>query len=291
MQNIKQQFLTELSKGSIVAHQSTDLLNQIPENEFVEFNSAYPIVECATNEARLTKWSADYFYKQIPYLERMNFSKKRAEHLIAVKAYLQELDVKGFAVKTSATLDENIDEVEDNSQLDDIESILQQQQDLLQNYQPDSRLEMAVAEKDKEHIHVILMSDLNNNRLDIREILQAMYYVLSHFPEAFEKYSLSKFYQAIEIDQTKWNEDYFYLQQSYLNHNFSLERLFHLIMVKKYIGFDQIIVSREDDKTEKSSSDEDFLQSIKKWYEENKTLVNVGGLILAGLLVLFSILK
>ena len=87
---------------------------------------------------------------------------------------------------------------------------------------------------------------LKNNRYDISQLERLVEYCNKNKPEHFLEYKVDKFSLAIETNTSKWNKDLWLLEQSYLNHNFSMKRLDHIIKMKRFLiennvaGFEKI---------------------------------------------------
>lgn len=209
----KQSFLDGLRNGKIAAAQNRAELNRLPENAFQPFDEGLPIVE--------HNFSAEYFHEQCSK-SRMNFAKYRCEHLIDVKAKMQEMGVEGFVISES------------NQQA--IKAALQLNhavEERLAKFKPSTDFQAAIIAKDINLVRAFISQDLNSERVDASDVGDLVWYTQRNLPEAFEKYEQdSKFRKPINEDVSVWSFDYFINQQSPLNANFALERVLHLIDVR-----------------------------------------------------------
>lgn len=245
----RENLINSISDGSVNTNEIESILQEMPDSNFENFNDKIAPIE--TNE---NKWHENYFLEQLSTLNRREFSKKRAEHILKVKKYLQDNNIEGFRIDD--TVSENISNergvvgkriIEDNLE-ENNDDFLLDSDNLLSKYIPANDLEQAIQQKYYQEIQLILDSNLNNYRMLITDIVKNILYVYKTLPEAFEGYKVDEITPAIQEIQEEWDTDYFYLQQSYLNHNFSMERLMHLINVREYFaqqgveGFEQIKV-------------------------------------------------
>lgn len=252
--NSKSEFIELSADGSIPAKKSQNILDNISLTDFVEFNDEiYPI------EKNKSMWNEEYFRGGLSLIKHKEFSKERCEHIIAVKNYLQDYKVEGFGI----TDEQHVPSVTETSKLTlgnsnkpqetDISLVSKNpdadvSKDVLKGYEPKESLQRAIAKKDIRAVQNIIKFDLKNNRLLVEDIIQEVMFVSQNIPEAFLEYEEDKFCLAIDENNDSWNKDYFLLQQSYLNHNFAMERLMHLINVRDYLaekgveGFEHINV-------------------------------------------------
>ncbi|WP_299065573.1 hypothetical protein [uncultured Psychrobacter sp.] len=317
--NSKSEFIELSADGSIPAKKSQNILDNISLTDFVEFNNeTYPI------KKNKSMWNEDYFRGELSLIQHKEFSKERCEHIIAVKDYLQDYKVEGFGItdeqhtpavtETSKLILGN----SNKSQETDI-SLLSKNpdadvsKDILKGYEPKENLQLAIAKKDIRAIQNIIKFDLKNNRLLVEDIIQEVMFVSQNIPEAFLEYEEDKFCLAIDENNGNWNKDYFLLQQSYLNHNFAMERLMHLINVRDYLaekgveGFEYIKVqptpqtqanhtSSNSSEHTNSSSDRSRSnngQSSQRKQEDGfiKTAMKIGGAVLEHIRALIAKLR
>lgn len=305
--NSKSEFIELSADGSIPAKISQIILDSIPSISFVEFNDEiYPIKK---NESM---WNEDYFRGELSLIQHKEFSKERCEHLIAVKKHLQDIKVVGFAIAdeqhTSVVTETSESTLENSNEAQEIDMSLISEnpdtdvsKDILKGYEPKESLQLAIEKKDIRAVQNIIKFDLKNNRLLVKDIIQEVMFVSQNIPEAFLEYEEDKFCLAIIENNNSWNKDYFLLQQSYLNHNFAMERLMHLINVRDYLaqkgveGFEHIKVQPKPkpqfNNTSSSSSSSKQSSHVKQENSFMKTAVIIGGAVLAGILALIAKLR
>lgn len=299
----KEKFINSISDGSVSTNKTESILQEIPDSDFENFNDNIAPIE--TNE---NKWLEDYFLEQLSTLNREEFSKKRAEHILKVKKYLQDNNIEGFRIDD--TVSENIlneDEIVDTRIIgDNLEEssndFFLDSDSLLNKYIPADDLEQAVQQKCSQKIQLILDSNINNYRMLITDIAKNILYVYKTLPEAFEDYKIDEITPAIQESQEEWDTDYFYLQQSYLNHNFAMERLMHLINVRDYLtqkgveGFEQIKVqptTQPQTRAKPNSQPNNNEQSFQKKQEDGfiKMAMKIGGAVLEHIRALIAKLR
>ena len=234
----KNEFIELSADGSIPAKKSQNILDSIPLTDFVEFNDEiYPI------RKNKSMWSEDYFREELSLIKHKEFSKERCEHIVAVKHYLQYQEVAGFGITdeqhTPTVTETSKSALKSNHKSQEVDvSLLSKNpdadvsKDILREYKPKESLQLAISKKDIRAVQNIIKFDLKNNRLLIEDIIQEVMFVSQSMPEAFFEYEEDKFCLAIDENSGNWNKDYFLLQQSYLNHNFAIKRLIHLINVR-----------------------------------------------------------
>ena len=297
----KTEFFEILEDGSIPASKSKILLEKIPHSTFMSLDKEEDLLE-----KRKSLWTEEYFRTQSSHLQRINFSKELCDHLINVKSYLQDIGAKGFSITDSlpkevSSIEENLTEREKSIDipLSSISEYLNDPTELLKNYNPEKNLEEAIVKNDINEVQSILKFNLNNNRLAIKDVLQTILFVSQRFPEALPEYQIDKFSLATSEDENVWDRNYFFLQQSYLNHNFAVERLMHLINVRDYLaqkgveGFKHIKVQPKPESNQTSGSYSNSEKSSHKKQENSfiKTAVIIGGAVLAGILALIAKLR
>lgn len=319
---MKAQFIQSLKNGQTPVLENKKQLEQlVQENVFEPFNSN--LVEMELHSHR---WSAEYFFTKITDLD-FNFSKELATHLVEVKKFLQEKasDAR-FQLKPIENQVESLVSVTE-SKAEEVQSARRKQQAVsysekfakidLGNFKPNERLLNFLAEGNVNKIRTDLMSILNNRRLDLEEVSKSIWYVWQNNPEIFVDEEESVFVQGIDNNEANWNSEYFNLQQVYLNRNFSLERLLHLVNVRETLmkrgdkNFQQIKVEKmaqhntattqpEGHKTIQSSKQENRQPSEPSYQSQTRTdsdhkginkLLLVGGAVLALFAALFAIFK
>lgn len=97
---------------------------------------------------------------------------------------------------------------------------------------PDPEFAETVRTTNIYRVRAHLQIDLRDKRVSFKEIMQKTFYAQQMLPEVFRPLEISKLHQEYLLDSTKWNEDYFQNQFSYLTVNFAVERVIHLANVK-----------------------------------------------------------
>ena len=302
----KDQFLNGLSRGSLPASKSAAQLSMLQEADFV--GSSLDTEEYEENSAL---WSSDYFQKQCGILKLSAFSKKRCKHAVEVKRYLQEKKIKGFLIQLD-------DEAEPEPVLSpkvaehsDIQSMITSNSDLLMKYNPSEDFQKAINDKDVEQVKSMLMLYITDIGYSVNDALLSVLYCYQKAPELFEEYEESKFKKPIDLDESAWRDEmYLVNQQIYLNVNFSLERLLHMINVVTYLSnktsksrlIKETVTPLSSSMRSSTGSQESHRSSgrrndgcLKSDAEQDqqsefiKKVVLIGGAVLAGLALLFTI--
>ncbi|WP_424409585.1 hypothetical protein [Pasteurella sp. PK-2025] len=318
---MKEQFISSLKEGHIPASEAEKQLEQVVQtNLFEAFNADIVSIEEYDH-----RWSSAYFFEKMTDLEKFNFSEKLARHLIDVKKYLQEpgrdaqFQIKPMEVENTASpLKEPFKETLGSSKITSQAGSFKEKfaKIDLAGFKPNARLLNSLAGKDISKIRTDLMSLLNNRRLSLEEVAKSIWYVWQEKPEVFVEEKEDHFVKAMDNNEVSWNNDYFNQQQVYLNRNFSLARILHLVNVRENLmqrgdkNFQQIKVEtpRANNATNASNSTNNTqqassTQSTKHQYTANtqgsskggtrgiSTLVLVGGAVLALFATLFAIFK
>lgn len=297
---MKAQFIQALKNGQCPFQQNQQdfekLLAEQPEL-FQAFNSHLTDLEVYQH-----RWNASYFSEKSSDLD-FNFSEKLVSHLIEVKKYLQE---KGedprFIVQAnenSVMTTEQKPTQPSQSATISVEQPTQQPMQAdsslpkfakpnLAGFQLNERLTQAIKEDNLPRIRSGLMSLLNNRRLEIEDVVKSIWSVYQQKPAVFEQAEDSAFVKPMDSNETSWNFDYFNVQQVYLNYNFTLERLLHLVNVRETLmkkgdkDFQQIEVKKapqpqssereaSTDQTQRTSSTEQQSSEPKvRVQQENK---------------------
>ena len=210
----KKEFLNSLENGQVSAAQNRDELTKLPEDAFKPFDDCLPIEQ--------QNFSSDYFYQQCSALKKSNFSKQRCEHLIDVKAKMQEMGVKGFIIS------------EQSHQMAQATMWSKQEiEERLAKFKPQEDFQAAIEQRNIALVRTFISRDLMSEYLDAQDVADLVCYTQKFLPETFEIYEEDdKFCKPFSKDKSVWNHDYFINQQSPLNANFALERLLHLIDVR-----------------------------------------------------------
>ncbi|URL01477.1 hypothetical protein L4F91_08005 [Avibacterium sp. 20-126] len=103
----------------------------------------------------------------------------------------------------------------------------------LTGFIPVKYLKNALDKNDLSDIRSALMTILKNFSLPIETVLASIYYVYEKNNAVFEEAEESIYVSPISDDENDWNKNYFYQQQVFLNRNFTLERILHLLNVRE----------------------------------------------------------
>jgi hypothetical protein len=160
-------------------------------------------------------WTEQYFSTQIWYA-RKNFSHERLEHLIQVRELFRQEGRKGF-MPTPQNMSDDMPPVTDTS------------------YTPSINLRKFVEEGDVSTLQTALIVELENSRLDARDLRNAMAWTKARVPGLFEPYAEKAFARGFEHDRTQWTQEYYGKQVVFLDTNFSEERFLHLIDVREHL--------------------------------------------------------
>ncbi|MCK8045340.1 hypothetical protein MSG37_10600 [Shewanella sp. 1CM18E] len=186
------------------------------------------------------KWEREggaYFSLQLHMAEE-NFCLKRLEHLIVVKSHLTERGIAGFSRPTSIPSTNQIDaqRTKENTMSADFSS------EDLTGFTPSRSLNNCVNNDDISTIRIALFMEMNDKRLSTAALRRAIAWTLSKHPNLFVAYEENAYSQDMVLDSTKWNKDYYHMQEVYASSNFSLERIWHMVAVR-----DQVFTLAEDE--------------------------------------------
>lgn len=222
---MKKQFIENLKNGKVPAAKSREELAQLR----TQGESFSPLTENIKSELKSSVYwgSSDYFFSKLNLLAN-NFSFELCEHLIQVKEYLQQIPAQGFSIENA------IEEKNNNRYSNEtLKNTKKYTEPNLTDYEPNSKLDGYLKTADISAIRAFLAAELSDFRLNIEELIKAIFFVEKNAKGVFEEYKTSAFITAIETDENKWNARYFDKQQGDLNQNFALERLFHLVNVRE----------------------------------------------------------
>lgn len=324
---MKQQFIQSLKNEQVLYSDNQRELAYLPDDVFEPFNAI--LVTLDTHEHR---WNRTYFNEKKIDLN-VNFSKELVEHLIAVKKQYQGEQSASHTPITPIVLSQNQDiEHQTHTSTDTHHTTPPEISVDLANFQPRENLLTHLQAGDMDNTRSYLMSMLNNRRLTLEELFKSIWYVHQYHGDVFEpEEEENAFIQAMSYDENTWNNEYFNLQQVYLNRNFTLARLLHLSNVRETLmkrgdkHFQQIEVKKSNDaptltqdksvidshkeqdlpKTHSTQKSEYRSQSEQSYTHQNnannissdknksfiKTLLMVGGAVLAAGIVIFAVLK
>lgn len=215
-------------------------------------------------------WTDDYIkemsYHLTPYENKID--KKLAEHLIEVKKYIESKKTTPTQTvgKELSIPEKNDDSVENDfeqkNKVRRVENSLKVKstsQVNLDSYKPSDKLANLLGSNDVRGIHNYLMLILNNRRLDLEFVIKEIHYVWQNRESVFQEEEDSAFIQPIDKNEKNWNMNYFTSQQVYLNRNFSLVRLLHLLNVREFLmkkgdpNFKQIIKTENPQKVQENA--------------------------------------
>lgn len=304
---LKNQFLNSLNQASLSVHKSEELLSLFQDTDFVD-----SMLDTAEYKEAKDLWSLDYFRKQCGILKASAFTRKRCEHALVVKRYLQEKKIKGFIVQEdlNPNLDpEAVDLKTSNKVNSDISAMLASNSNLLNRYTPPNNFDEAINNKDIEQIKSILMLYITDSDYSINDALISVLYCYQKVPSIFEEYEESKFKKPVNLDENAWKEEMYLInQQIYLNVNFSLERLLHMINVVTFLNSKTSVSRLVKDTSNSSSSsrvNSSNNQNAQRSKNDNTATIDaetnqqsdfikkvalIGGAVLAGLILIFTIL-
>lgn len=302
---MKEQFINQLKDEKILSSENRKAFEQLPQNLFEPFNDTIVSIEKLSH-----RWQGTYFPMKVADL-KFNFSKELIEHLLTVKQFLEDKYLSSSSSKTASV--EIIQSI--SSESESVQAVQNKKNfakpDLF-NFKPSAKLAENLNEGDISKIRSYLMSMLNNRRLSLDELFKSIWYVHQYHGNIFESEAENAFVQEMDNDETNWNIAYFSRQQIYLNQNFSLARLLHLANVRETLmkkgdkDFQQIEVEKskseqvnysQSHNQSQTKSDSFVKQESQPEMEEPshnsfvKTLLMVGGAVLAIGVALFSIFK
>lgn len=101
------------------------------------------------------------------------------------------------------------------------------------NLDPD--IKKALRTNNVNLLRSIIKLDLNEPDLSFEQLMTKTLFLAEQDLPIFVPFEISKLHADIEIDKKYWTKDYFSTQRSYLTVNFALERMVHLIDVKRYL--------------------------------------------------------
>lgn len=315
---MKQTFIKNLKNEQVPFLENEQALSELSLDLFEPFNANW--VKLEEYEYR---WNEEYFGAKVMDLE-VNFSKELVLHLIAVKKFLQAKNPVSNIEKSVVEVPTiSVVQSEPVAKVGPIQAVKKQENfanpDLV-NFKPNEKLSKFLNEGDLSKIRSYLMSMLNNRRLSLEEVFKSIWYVHQNKAAVFEVEEENAFVQAMDKNEANWNVTYFNQQQVYLNKNFSLARLLHLANVRETLmkkgveDFQQIEVKQPEPQAQKQSQTHqertthyssaqsahktEYRQQTTQHKPANesentfvKTLVLVGGAVLALGLAIFAILK
>ncbi|HIF9138648.1 TPA: hypothetical protein ACX6RJ_002848 [Photobacterium damselae] len=179
------------------------------------------------------KWEREggaYFALQLHMAEE-NFCLQRLEHLIQVKSHLTERGIAGFSrpSSNSTTSHEEAKSTKESTMSADFSSVD------LTGFIPSRSLNNSVKSGDLSSVRISLFMEMNDKRLSMAVINQAIAWALSKYPTLFVVYEENAYSQQMEHDKAKWDSHYYHTQELYATSNFSSERIRHLVAVREHV--------------------------------------------------------
>lgn len=170
----------------------------------------------------------------------------------------------------------------------------------LKGFKPVSYLEKALKNNNISEIRSALMIILNDRDLSIHEVLCSIYYVWYNNQSVFEESKKSAFIDPINNNENIWNKDYYFRQQTFLNRNFTLERMLHLLNIRETLiknGHPDFQPRKKSFKTQTQFNKNSIFDKKEQSHQQEqhhdfikKSLI-IGGATLAAILALFFIIK
>ncbi|MFC0323944.1 hypothetical protein ACFFHT_10335 [Gallibacterium melopsittaci] len=290
---MKEQFISEIKNKQYPAKETLSKLDSLKENNtFFEPFDGNRIGEFLPAH----RWDNQYFTEKAEYLN-LNFSYELCLHLLEIKQFLQDQNAD-YRFKITPNK-ETVMNTEKN-----IEKSFQEPD--LTGFKPVSYLVEALTNNNISEIRSALMIVLNDRDLSIQEMLCSIYYVWHKNQAVFEESKQNAFIDPINHDESVWNKDYFFQQQTFLNRNFTLERILHLLNVRESLiksghpDFQPKNKSTETKtenhtqvkfSTNRASTNKEHLYQPDQHNDFIKKALAVGGAVLAAIAVLFFIVK
>ncbi len=160
-------------------------------------------------------WNEQYFSQQKKLAER-NFSLERVQHLIQVRDRFRRDGRKGFVPKPQPSSTQGIG--------------------VGVAYTPSRNLRKFVEEGDLTTVRTALTVELEDHRIEARELRAALAWTKVRVQDLCEPYTEKAFARAIDHDRRQWTPAYYDTQGVYLDTNFSEERFLHLIEVRDHLN-------------------------------------------------------
>lgn len=238
-------------------------------------------------------WDINYFNEQA-YDLKNNFSKERCLHVIEVKAKLQQRGEKDFSnsLASVSKIEANSINQEKNMSTPDLSGFLPDEK--LSNYLKNGSISLVRAE---------IETYLNNMNLNMDQLVKSIYYVYKNNPETYEEHRLYALVEDIDLNEKKWNWEYFNSQQVYLNRNFSLKRVLHLVNVrdslaakgvKEFQSIKKTTIYQDQRQSQETIESQPLYSTLQKVPSSNdnnfvKVALIVGGAVLAIVALLLSV--
>lgn len=189
-------------------------------------------------------WNVGYFDRQRK-MAQLNFSQKRIMHLIDVREYFFDNGFAGFTKAPAAGSSYGTQTMKTAAYSAD--------------FTPGENLAKMVQQGTVSLVRSALINELENNRLEDAEIERAVAWTLARINDLFVGYEENALAGQMINDPAQWGADYYDLQTSYVNSNFSAARFEHLITVRNALrqrgvkGFERIIINKVAPQPQSSS--------------------------------------
>lgn len=180
-------------------------------------------------------WSAGYFDRQRKFAQS-NFSEIRIRHLIDVREFLIQNGIAGFAKAPPAVSSYGNQTMHTQANTT--------------SYVPGENLAKMVQQGNPSLVRSALINELENNRLEETEISRALEWAAAKIADVFVPYEEHSLAGKMNQVPASWDADYYDLQTSYINSNFSRQRFEHLITVRNTLrqrgvkGFERIVIKK-----------------------------------------------
>ncbi|MBA0217820.1 hypothetical protein H4F33_17425 [Pectobacterium brasiliense] len=243
MQTFRQALLQHLAENELESDALRQLLLAVPNNTVFDDYEVNELLESI--EPSELDWNAGYFAHQRKLAQR-NFSQKRLNHLIDVREHLMNEGIAGF-VRISATAQETKKMTNNNG---------------IGDYTPGDNLADMVLNRTTSLARSALINELEDNRLTIDEVTQAVRWTHERVPDLFIDYEENALAGKMILDPAQWDAEYYYLQTSYINVNFAESRFKHLIEVRNMLrqrgvkGFERIVITRRQPQSRPQQHDQ-----------------------------------
>ncbi|XDZ50303.1 hypothetical protein AB8Q18_08845 [Neisseriaceae bacterium CLB008] len=309
----KEKVISEITNKKSAADNGQQFLHKLPKDIFDNKSSEVDNKSSEEFDTNIVSWDERYFMKQIGTLMSEEFTYERCMHALEVKRYLQEKGYKGFTVLVDGVEASVHSEIMNNEVMSseagqlDINQLLNANKNLLMQYQPTADFSTAIQGNDVAKIKALLSLYINTKSYSVEDVLLSILYAYQELPSLFEAYAISKFNKTIDNDEGSWDERYLLEQQSYLNANFAIERLLHLtnvlVSLNQKTAQSRLVVSEANKtniKTEPKAATPVATPTIRQSQSQRqsqrqndivKKIFLIGGAVLAGLLILFKIVK
>lgn len=287
----KETLIENILDKHLKAAENTKQLTDVINNDLITFDDFDDQLLSELQESHY--WEAGYFDTQAIELKN-NFSIKRCQHLIEVKDALQKRDEKGFTIKQSSISQAKSNETNYEQSI---------KEPNLDEFIPSAELSGYIKQNSTQDVRSMLEIYLNDLDFDLTELIKSIYYVHQKNPDFFDAHKISSIANDFDLNQSSWNWEYFNLQQVFLNRNFSLERILHLVNVRQLLSDEWIKEQQPKHKHSSTQSNRQFETNNKSRSSHNdverdeptnnnhffKVALMVGGAVLAALALIISI--